>query len=170
MSSCSNNCTMANTFYLTKRLIHFCLFLAFLILTIKGLKDLLSGQTTFLFTKIPNNVTLPSFTICPHEVNGSFLDKKLLSKNLFKKGELPFPIDVSAIMQSQLDGKYNASNLLNEDVLKNDFNATFEEIWDFHCKIYPPVTNLDSCTPCMTFKNPTLEGQFQLGMVNEIEI
>ena len=166
MSSCSNNCTMTNTFYLTKKLIHFCLFLAFLILTIKGLNDLLSGQTTFLFTKIPNNVTLPSFTICPHASNETFLDKKLLSQNLLKKGKLPFPFDVSAFMQSQKDAKYTTFSLLNEEALKNNLSSTFEEIWEFHCKIYPPSTNFDSCTPCLTFKNPTLKGEFELGQVN----
>ena len=166
MSSCLNNCRMVNTFNVIKKLIHFCLFLAFLILTIKGLKDLLSGQTTFLVSRIPNNVTLPSFTICPHGWKETFLDKKLLSQNLLKKGKLPFPIDVSAVAQSQITGTYTTFNFLNEEALNNYFNATFEEIWEFHCKIYPPSTNLDSCTPCLTFKNPTLNGQFELGMVN----
>ena len=166
MSSCSNNCTMTNTFYLTKKLIHFCLFLAFLILTIKGLKDYFSGQTTFLLSRIPKNVTLPSFTICPHASNETFLDKKLLSQNLLKKGKLPFPFDVSAFMQSQKDAKYTTFSLLNEEALKNNLSSTFEEIWEFHCKIYPPSTNFDSCTPCLTFKNPTLKGEFELGQVN----
>ena len=157
---------MVNTFNLIKKLIHFCLFLAFLILTIKGLKDLLSGQTTFLVSRIPNNVTLPSFTICPHGAKETFLDKKLLSQKLLKKGKMPFPIEVLAFMQSQKDADYTTFSLLNEELLKTNLNATFEEIWDFHCKIYPPSTNLDSCTPCLTFKNPTFDGQFQLGMVN----
>ena len=166
MSSCSNNCTMTNTFYLTKKLIHFCLFLAFLILTIKGLKDYFSGQTTFLLSRIPKNVTLPSFTICPHGSNETFLDKKLLSQNLLKKGKLPFPIDLWAIMQSQIDGNLTYFNLTNEKVLKKTFNATFGDIWDIHCMINPPSTTLDSCTPCLTFKNPTFKEQFEVGQVS----
>ena len=167
MLSCnSNNCSVVNIFNLIKKLVHFCLILAFLILTTIGLKNLLSGQTTFLVSRIPKNVTLPSFTVCPHGHNQIFLNKKLLSQNLLKKGKLPFPLDVSVLMQSQINGRYTTFSLLNEEVLKNNFNATFEEIWEFHCKIYPPSTNVDSCTPCLTFKNPTFEGLFELGQVS----
>ena len=167
MSISSYNCSLANIFNLIKKLIHFCLFLAFLILTILGLINLLSEETTFLVsTRIPNNVTLPSFTICPHAINETFLDKKLLAMIVLSKEKLPFPIDVSALMQSQKDGGYTTFNLLSNEILKEHFNATFEEIWDFHCKIYPPSTNLDSCTPCLTFKSPAFEGQFEVGYVS----
>ena len=170
MSISSYNCSLANIFNLIKKLIHFCLFLAFLILTILGLINLLSEETTFLVsTRIPSNVTLPSFTICPHASNETFLDKKALAKNLLSKRKLPFPIDVSAFMQSRMDGQYNNFDLMSGEVLKNNFNASFNEIWDFHCKIYPPSTNLDSCTPCLTFRNPTFEGQFEFGLVSRIE-
>ena len=170
MSISSYNCSLANIFNLIKKLIHFCLFLAFLILTILGLMNILSGETTFLVsTRIPSNVTLPSFTICPHASNETFLDKKLLAKNLLSKRILPFPINVSAWMQSRMDGQYTTFDLLSEEVLKNKFKASFHEIWDFHCKIYPPSTNLDSCTPCLTFRNPTFEGQFEFGLVSRIE-
>ena len=167
MSSCSNNCSLVNIFNLIKKLIHFCLFSVFLILTVIGLINLLSEETTFLVsTRIPNNVTLPSFTICPHAYNETFLDKKLLAKKVLSKEKLPFPIDVSALMQSQKDGQYITFDLLSDEVLKNDFNASFNEIWEFHCKIYPPSTKLDSCTPCLTFKNPTFEGEFEIGQVS----
>ena len=167
MSCCSNNCSLVNIFNFIKKLIHFCLFLVFLILTINGLKNLLSGETTFLVsTRIPTNVTLPSFTICPYAYNETFLDKKALAKKVLSKGKLPFSIDVSAYMQSQKDGGYTIFNLLSNEDLKEHFNATFEEVWDFQCKIYPPSTNLDSCTPCLTFKSPAFEGQFENGYVS----
>ena len=167
MLSCSsNNSTVVNMFNLIKKLVHFCLILAFLILAITGLKNLLSEQTTFLVSRIPKNVTLPSFTICPLGFfNQIILNKKLLSQNLLKKGKLPFPIGVWASMQSQIDGNITYFNLTNEEVLKKNFNATFEDIWDIHCMINPPFTTLDSCTPCLTFKNPTFKEQFEVGQV-----
>ena len=168
MPGCSNNCSNVNTPTIFKKLTHLCLLLAFLVLSFLGLKDLLSEQTTFLVSRIPKSVTLPAFTLCPHEFNGAFLDKSLLSQNLLKNGKLPFPIDVSILMQSKMDGGYTTFNLFSEEVLKNTFNATFDEIWDFHCKIYPPSTNFNSCTPCITFKNPTIEGDFVMGQVNKL--
>ena len=150
---------------------NFFLFSVFLILTVIGLINLLSEETTFLVsTRIPSNVTLPFFTICPHASNETFLDKKLLAKNLLSKRILPFPINVSAWMQSRMDGQYTTFDLLSDEVLKNNFNASFNEIWDFHCKIYPPSTKLDSCTPCLTFKNPTFEGEFEIGQVSWIKV
>lgn len=167
MLSCySNNSTVVNMFNLIKKLVHFCLILAFLILAITGLKNLLSEQTTFLVSRIPKNVTLPSFTICPLGFHQIILNKKLLSQNLLKKGKLPFPIDVWASMQSQIDGNLTYFNLINEEVLKKNFNATFGDIWDIHCMINPPSTTLDSCTPCLTFKNPTFKEQFEVGQVS----
>ena len=162
----SKNCSVVNIINLIKKLVHFCLISAFLILTIRELKNFLSGQTTFLVSRIPKNVTLPSFTVCPLGINQIILNKTLLSQKLLNKRKLPFPINVWAIMQSQIDGKVTTFNLMNEKVLKKNFNATFGEVWEMHCKMNPPLTTLDSCAPCLTFKNPTFKEQFEVGQVS----
>ena len=159
------NCSMIQTFHQLKKLVHLVLFVAFLALAISGLIDLLSDQTTFLVSRTTRPVTLPSFTICPHGQNQSILDKSLLSHSMLTKDKLPFPADIQAMLQPKEDGQWKYLNLLNADDLKNQFGTTIDETWDRQCKIYPPSTNLDSCTPCLTFRNPSLIGDFAAAMV-----
>ena len=162
------NCSLVQTFQYFKRLIHFSLFSAFLVLATMGLKDLLSEETTFLVSRTMRPVTLPSFTVCPYGWNQTFLDKSLLSQSILTKGKWPFLADVKvkAALQSKEDGQWKFINLLNADDLKNQLNTTIDETWKHHCKIYPPSTNLDSCMPCLTFRNPFISGDFAAALVN----
>ena len=161
------NCTLARIFQPIKKLIHFCLFSAFLVLAILGLIDLLSGQTTFLVSRVSRPVSLPSFTICLHGDNHN-LDKNLLSQGTMTKENFPLAIQTSAILQSKEDARYTIVNLLDADDLKSQFlNSKIDESWERHCKIYPPRTNLDSCTPCLSFRNPSLnDGDFASATVS----
>ena len=160
------NCSCVQTFHLIKKLIHFCLFSAFLVLATFGLKDVLSGETTFVVSKIARPVTLPSFTICPFGHNQTFLDKSLLSQGVLTKKRLPFALNVSLWLQTEEDGKFTGFDLLNANVLHEQLNTTIDESWERYCKIYPPTTNLDSCVPCLTFRNPSIAGEFTNGLVS----
>ena len=161
------NFTLARILQPVKKLIHFCLFSAFLVFAILGLIDLLSGQTTFLVSRVSRPVSLPSFTICLHGHNHN-LDKNLLSQGTLTKEKFPFALQTRALLQSKEDARWVVADLLDADDLKSQLNSTIDESWERHCKIYPPRTNLDSCTPCLSFRNPSLiGGDFASAMVNE---
>ena len=153
----------ANGVYIIKKLIECGLFMGFLILSILATNDLMSDQTTYRFSKEFSEVSLPSFTLCPHGHETTFLNSTFLANGYMKK-RLPFPVSITTHLQSKENGKYTHVDLLNSTQLKNHFHVTFDETWGYHCKIYP-ATSTDSCLPCLTFRSPNLLEIVQLATV-----
>ena len=166
LSSILHNMNLVKTssvLYSIKKLIEFGLLIGFLILSILAVNDVFSNQTTYLVSREYKNASLPSFTVCPHGYETTFLNASSLANCAMQK-KLPFPMSITTHLQSKENGKYTAIDLLNSTQLKNYFNTTFEDTWTYHCKIYP-ATSTDSCLPCITFRNPDLPEDVELTTV-----
>ena len=138
-----------------KKSVELALGIGFLALSILALKDLLSDETTRLISKKYRNVSMPSFTICPYVYHTTFFNATSLAKGAMLNSK--FPLSVRALMQSKIDGKYTAVDLQNSSHLSKYFDTSVEDTWNLHCKIYPTVTNLNSCMPCIIFRNPDIQ-------------
>ena len=140
--------------------------IGFLVLSILALKDLLSEETTRLISKKHRNVSFPSFTICPHSSDTIFFNATSLANGAMLN--LDFQLSVETYMQSKNDGKYTAVDLQNSSQLSKYFNTSKEDTWSLHCKICPSKTKLNTCMPCITFRNPDIQEDIELMIVSFI--
>ena len=157
-----NPCKVSKVIYVIRKCIEIVLGIGFFVLSILALKDLLSKETTLLISRKFRNASLPSFTACPYATNAKFLNSTLLRNGAMMKN---FPISVSAHMQSKTTGKYTVVDLLNSTDLLDYYNISYENTWTNHCKIYPTMTDLNSCVPCITFRNPVIMEKVELVLV-----
>ena len=162
-----NHCKFLNVILVIKKIVELTLGIGFLVLSSLALKDLLSNETTQSISRKHRNASLPSFTVCPFATDTKFLNSTSLANGAMTN--LHFPLSVIASLQSKITGTFNELDLLNSTHLLKDFNTTFEETWTMNCKIFPSITKLDSCIPCITSKNPTIKGAFDLIVVSLFE-
>ena len=148
-------CKIVKVLGVIRKSVELSLGIGFLALSILALKDLLSNETTRLISRKYRNVSLPSLTICPYAYNTTFFNATSLANGAMLN--LKFPLSVEVHMQSKTDGRITYVDLQNSSHLSKYFDTSVEDTWNLHCKIYPTVTNLNSCMPCIIFRNPDIQ-------------
>ena len=56
-------------------------------------------------------------------------------------------------MKMKSSGIWKGFDLTDESQLMQHFNAKIDETFVNYCKVYPSITGLKSCLPCITFRN-----------------
>ena len=143
-----------------RKIVELTLGIGFLALSILALKDLLSDETTRLISRKHRNVSLPSFTICPHGQSTISFNATSLANGAMLS--LEFPLSVNTYMESKLNGKYTHVDLWNSSHLSKYFNTSLQDTWSLQCKIHPSINDVNSCIPCITFRNPIIQDGFEI--------
>ena len=136
-------CNILKGISLTKKVVHFGLFLAFLVLSTFALLDLFSGTKTIQVNKINQEfiTNFPSFSVCSEVfVNQSQLQNGVLN-------QIPFEISVFAGLKYKSSKKWILwINMLNQNELMDHIDGS----WDTYCKPFSFFSL--GCLPCLTFR------------------
>ena len=134
---------------------HFCLFVAFLILSALALRDLLSQRTTFYVSQDYRDLVLPSFTTCLYSGSkyGTFDQHSLASKS----SNLLLERKWATLKSLDLKFSNGSSNTIKNDATKKYYNI------QSYCK--PRIDNESTCEPCLSFHTNEMKDKIQSAQV-----
>ena len=131
-----------------KFIIHFGLFIAFVILTALALRDLLSEKTTFhVSQEYKESLVLPSFTAClyPQKFDGMLDESTLASKGPKILSDMNW--GQFSLKVKYLDGSENSLDI------GKYYNT------EKYCK--PQTINIKTCVPCLSYSGHELTDKVQ---------
>ena len=136
-------CNTLKGISLAKKVVHFGLFLGFLVLSTLAFLDLYSGTKTIQVNKIKQEfiTNFPSFSVCT-EV---FVNQSQLANGVLD--QLPFKTRVFAGLKYKSNRKWILwIDMLNQNELMDHIDGS----WDTYCKLFSFHTA--GCLPCLTFR------------------